>query len=198
MPDDKRFYKNSKLLALNSLLLNFRSVRYALCFLLSVSGSKLFAFGFKLLALSSSLLALRSMLFALSLSLVFVGCSSVPEQGQTPDYYGPNYGQVTIYLNGPEKASIDVTFDLLAVNIVAEGGILKEIMNTPLSINSLALTNRQVILAQIALPEGRYEKLRFTVKRATIKKKEVADLSIPPEGYEIPVNITVTRNQNTT
>src|SRR4030067_2850247 len=198
MPDDKRFYKNSKLLALNSLLLNFRSVRYALCFLLSVSGSKLFAFGFKLLALSSSLLALRSMLFALSLSLVFVGCSSVPEQGQTPDYYGPNYGQVTIYLNGPEKASLDITFDLLAVNVVAEGGTTGEIMNAPLSINSLALTNRQMLLAERALPEGRYEKLKVTVKRAYIKRKEIADLAIPPEGIEIPITITVARNQNTT
>jgi YVTN family beta-propeller protein len=127
-----------------------------------------------------------------------VSCASVTEQVQTPDYYGTNYGQVTIYLNGPEKASLDVTFDLLAVNIVAEGEILREIMNTPLSINSLALTNRQVLLAETSLPEGRYEKLRLTVKRATVKRKEVADLAIPPEGFEIPVNITVTRNQNTT
>jgi YVTN family beta-propeller protein len=131
------------------------------------------------------------------LALVLAGCASVTEQVQLSDY-GPNYGQVTIYLNGPEKASLDITFDLLAVNIVAEGGILREIMNTPLSINSLALTNRQVLLAEIALPEGRYEKLRLTVKRATIKKKEVADLALPPDGIEMPITITVIRNQNTT
>jgi len=129
---------------------------------------------------------------------VVFGCASVTEQVQTPDYYGTNYGQITIYLNGPDKANLDLTFELLAVNIVAEGGISKEIMNTPLSINSLALTNSQMLLAEMALPEGRYEKLRLTVKRATIKRKEVADLALPPDGIEIPITITVTRNQNTT
>jgi YVTN family beta-propeller protein len=55
-------------------------------------------------------------------------------------------------------------------------------------------------LAEMALPEGRYEKLKFTVKRAYIrrKEKEIADLAMPPEGFEIPMAITITRNQNTT
>jgi YVTN family beta-propeller protein len=127
-----------------------------------------------------------------------VGCSSVPEQVQTPDYYGPNYGQATIYLNGPDKASLDITFDVFAVNIVAEGGVSREIMNNSLSINSLSLIGRQILLAEMALPEGRYEKLKFMVKRAYIKRKEAADLALPTEGIEIPINIVVTRNQNTT
>jgi len=133
-----------------------------------------------------------------SLLLVVVGCASVPEQGQTPDYFGPNYGQITIYLNGPDAASVDITFDLLAVNIVAEGGVLRELTNTPRPINALSLINRQILLAETALPEGKYEKLRLTVKRAFVKRKEAADLALPPEGIEIPINITVTQNQNTT
>src|SRR4030067_1680071 len=138
-------------------------------------------------------------IFLIALCLLFfVGCSSVPEQGQTPDYFGPNYGQITIYVNGPDRASLDITFDVLAVNIVAEGGVYREIMNNSQSINSLALMGRQILLAEMALPEGRYEKLMFTVKRATIKRKEIADLAAPPEGIEIPINVTVSRNQNTT
>lgn len=142
----------------------------------------------------------RNVLFTVYclLFVILAGCASVTEQGQTPDYFGPNYGQITIYLNGPATASLDMTFDLSAVNIVAEGGILREIMNTPLSVNSLALVNHQMLLGETALPEGRYEKLKFTVKRAFIKRKEAADLALPPEGIEIPINITVTRNQNTT
>ena len=214
MSDDKRFHKDFKLLVLGSLLSALRWVRQALSVFFA-SASKLFALRSlrsMLYALSSSLfviiskvfvsnskqLALCSKLFALCLVLVLVGCSSVPEQGQTPDYFGPNYGQITIYVNGPDRASLDVTFDVVTVNIVAEGGVSREIMNNSLSINSLALMGRQILLAEMALPEGRYEKLKFMVKRATIKRKEVADLAIPPEGFEIPVNITVTRNQNTT
>ena len=114
MSDDKRFHKDFKLLVLGLLLSVLHWVRHAL--------SVFFALTSKLFALRSSLSmlhALSSKLFALSLSLVFVGCSSVPEQGQTPDYFGPNYGQITIYVNGPDRASLDITFDVLTVNIVA-------------------------------------------------------------------------------
>src|SRR4030042_694349 len=137
-------------------------------------------------------------LIVFCLALLVTACSSVPEQGQTPDYFGPNYGQITIYVNGPDSASLDITFDVLTVNIIAEGGVYREIMNNSQSINSLALMGRQILLAEMALPEGRYEKLKFTVKRATIKRKEIADLAAPPEGIEIPINVTVSRNQNTT
>jgi YVTN family beta-propeller protein len=133
---------------------------------------------------------------ALCLMLVFAGCASL-EEGQ-PDYYGPNDGQITIYINGPEMASLDITFDLSAVEIVSDSGMSREIMSKPLTINSLALINRQMLLAETALPEGRSEKLKLTVKRAFIKKKETSDLALPPEGIEIPISVTVTRNQNTT
>ncbi len=137
-------------------------------------------------------------LIALCLILWEVGCASVAEQVKTPDYYGPDDGQVTIFLNGPEKASLDLTFELWAVNITSESGISRDIMNVPISVNSLALTGRQILLAEIPLPEGRYEKLTFMVKRALIKRKDrVADLALPVEGIEIPLTVTVTRNQNT-
>jgi YVTN family beta-propeller protein len=140
----------------------------------------------------------RLLFLALCSLLILAGCASVTEQGETPEYYGPNYGQVTIFLNGPDKASLDITFDLSAVTIVAEGGISREIMNTRLNINSITVTGRQILLTEIALPEGRYEKLRFTVKQALVKRKDrVANLALPPEGIETPINITVTRNQNT-
>ena len=141
----------------------------------------------------------RSLLLSLVLSsllFVVVGCASL-EEGQ-PEYYGPNDGQITIYLNGPDTASLDIAFDLSAVQIVSDSGMSREIMGKPLTINSLALINRQMLLGEIALPEGRYEKLKLTVKGASIKKKEKADLALPPEGIEIPISVTVTRNQNTT
>jgi YVTN family beta-propeller protein len=152
---------------------------------------------FKRLILNTSLYSLSSKLFALCLMLVFAGCASL-EEGQTTDNYGPNDGQITIYINGPKTASLDIAFDLSAVQIVSDGGMSKEVMSKPLTINSLALMNRQMLLGETALPEGRYEKLKLTVNRAFIKRKEAADLSVPPEGIDIPISITVTRNQNTT
>lgn len=138
------------------------------------------------------------LLLVLCLTLVCVGCASVTEQGESVDYYGQNDGQITIFLNGPDKTSLDITFDLSVVNIMAEDGIYREIMNTPLNINSLKMMGSQMLLGEKALPEGRYEKLKFIVKQAIIKRKDrIANLALPPEGIEIPVNITVTKNQNT-
>jgi YVTN family beta-propeller protein len=132
------------------------------------------------------------------LTLVLAGCASVTEQGETSEYYGPNYGQVTIFLNGPDEATLDITFDLLAVNIMDENGTYKEIMSTPLNINSLTVMGRQMLLGEKPLAEGRYAKLKLTVKQALIKRKDrIASLALPTNDIEIPVNITVNRNQNT-
>lgn len=138
------------------------------------------------------------LLLVLCLTLVWVGCASIEGQGESVEYIGQNDGQVTIFLNGPDQTSLDIAFDLSSVNIMAEGGSYREIMNSPLNINSLKLMGRQILLTEMALPEGRYEKLKFIIKEAIIKRKDrVANLALPPEGIEIPVSITVTKNQNT-
>lgn len=124
-----------------------------------------------------------------------VGCAAVKGQGESPDI---SYGQITIFLNGPDKASLDITFDLLSVNIMAEDGTYREIMNTPLSINSIAVAGRQMLLGERTLPDGRYEKLQLAVRQASIKRKgKIASLALPSEGIEVSLNITINKNQNT-
>ena len=152
-----------------------------------------------LLKMSLKRFVICSKLFALCSLLLFVAaCASVSEQVQTTDYPGQNNGQLTVFLNGPDKTSLDIIFDLLSVSIMAEGGVYREIVNKPLKINSVKMVGRQMLLTEMALPEGKYEKLKFTVKQATIQRKDrIANLALPPEGIEIPVNITVTKNQNT-
>lgn len=168
MSNDKRFYKNSQKLALS----------------------------FRLLAGGSKLLALRSTLYAFSFLLVFVvGCAAVQEYREPSD---GSYGQITIFLNGPDKTSLDITFDLLAINIMAEDRTSREIMNTPLNMNSIAITGHQMLLGERTLPEGRYKKLQLIVKQALIKRKDsTANLALPPEGIYIDIDITVNKNQNT-
>ncbi len=171
MSNDKQFYQNTEAKSeeqlASSKALMLRSVPFALC----------------------------SMLYALCALLIFTGCASFKEQGEPLELYN---GQVTIFLNGPEQTSLDITFDLLAVNIIAEDKTSGEIMNTPLSINSIAVTDRQILLGERTLPEGRYEKLQLVVKQASIRRKgRAASPALPPEGIEIPINITVKRNQNT-
>lgn len=142
---------------------------------------------------------LNFLLFFLFSSVFFISCASIQE---VTEYQGTSTGQVTVFLKGPDKTSTDITFDLTAVNILSEDGTYREIMNTPMSINSIAVTDHQIRLGERFLPEGRYKKLQLIVKQALIKRKDKpANLALPPEGIEkgieINIDITVKRNQNT-
>ncbi len=107
-------------------------------------------------------------------------------------------GQLTIFLNGPEKAALDITFDLFAVNIASVEGDTREIMSSPVSINSMTLKGRQILLGERALPEGTYRKVLLSVKQGLIERNgRVADLSIPPKAIEIPVNVVIKEGENT-
>jgi YVTN family beta-propeller protein len=124
-----------------------------------------------------------------------LGCTTVQEYTEPP---GTSYGQVTIFLNGPDKTSKDISFDLTAVNIIAEDGTYREVMSTLRNINSISLTGHQMLLGERTLPEGRYKKLQLIVKQALIKRKDkAANLALPPEGIYIDIDIAVSRNQNT-
>ncbi len=107
-------------------------------------------------------------------------------------------GQIDLFLKAAEDTSVDISFDLTAVDIMAEDGTYREIMSSPLNINSLDIKGRQILLAEKALPAGRYKKLRFVVSRALLRRKgSVSRLAMPAGGIEIPVSITVHKDQNT-
>src|SRR4030042_3744660 len=144
--------------------------------------------------MSNKVLTSRYKLLAFLL-LIFFSCASVQEYVESP---GTAYGQVTIFLNGPDKTSQDITFNLTAVNIMSEDGTYREIMSTPLNINSMSMIGRQMLLGERNLPEGRYKKLQLIVKEASVKRiGKMANLALPPEGIEIAIDITVNGNQNT-
>src|SRR4030042_5860746 len=146
---------------------------------------------------AKNLLNIRNLLFTFYFLLfTFLGgCASVQEYIESP---GTSNGQVTIFLKGPDKTSMDITFDLLTVNIMAEDGTYREMMNDPLNINSIAVSGRQILLGERTLPEGRYKKLQLIVKQASIKRKDkTASLALPSEGIEIVMDITVNKNHNT-
>jgi YVTN family beta-propeller protein len=109
-----------------------------------------------------------------------------------------SHGQITLYLKGPDKTTVDITFDLQAINIIAEDGTPFEIMGTTKKINSVAITGQQILLSEKTLPIGKYKKLQFIVKEAEIARKEkTANLGLPPEGIYRDIDISISRNQNT-
>ena len=140
------------------------------------------------------LLILYALIFTVCSLLIWGGCKSVQEYVKSPE---TSSGQISIFLKGPDETSVDVTFDLTAINILAEDGRSKEIMSTPLKINSLDLTGQQILLCETTLPTERYKKIQLIVKEALIKREEwTANLALPTEGIFIDIDFVLSRNQN--
>ena len=126
---------------------------------------------------------------------LFSACTATQERKELPE---KNKGQLSIYLNGPEKTSLDITFDLYAVNIVPEDGPDKEVLQFPVSVNSRVIKGRQILLGERSLSEGNYGKVKLFVSQALINKKgRVSNLSVPQKEIEIPVNVVIREDQNT-
>lgn len=137
--------------------------------------------------------ALLSIILLLGL---FTACTMTQERKETAP---KDKGQLTIFLNGPEKTSIDITFELFALNIVTEEGERKEVLSSPVIINSEVLKGgRQILLGEAVVPEGSYRRILLFVKQGLIRREgRVADLSVSPKAIEIPVNVVVTEGRNT-
>lgn len=135
------------------------------------------------------------MLYTLCSMLVFgVGCASMKDYVTSSAI---SEGQISVYLKGTEKVSTDVAFELQSVHIIAEDGTLREISLLPLKINSISLSDKQIIICDKTIPEGRYMKLQFTVKDAVLKREgSTASLAIPSRGISADIDITIRRNQN--
>ncbi len=130
------------------------------------------------------------------LLIIVSGCTTIDERSDATD---TAKGQITLYLNGPEEALLDLTVELSAVNIITEEGTAVEIISTPITINSLDMEGRQISLGGSSLPEGTYKKLQLIIKEASVKKKDkVARLALPQEGIQLDINVSARSNKNTT
>lgn len=109
-------------------------------------------------------------------------------------------GQLTLYLNGPSEAILDISFDIEAISIVDEDGISHEVLAAPVAVSSSKVTGRQMRLGETDVPEAKYTALRFIVRDATVaKEKGAATLALPPDGLvEVLISARVQRGRNTT
>ncbi|NOZ24845.1 MAG: hypothetical protein GXO94_01975 [Nitrospirae bacterium] len=132
---------------------------------------------------------------AICVLLLMTGCTSVKGlQGEA----ARSSGQIDLFLRGDENASLDISFELVTVEIMGEDGRYRKINSAPVNINSLAVRGRQLLLAEKMLPEGRYTKLRLVMQRVFIRKKgKTASLAFPPDGVEIDVNASIHKGRNT-
>jgi YVTN family beta-propeller protein len=106
-------------------------------------------------------------------------------------------GQMTLYLNGPDKTDVDLTFELKQMSIISEDGVNFDLLPAPLLINSKSVQDGQILLGQTELPTGKYTLVKITVGEAKLRtEKGISSLSLPEGPLEIPINIKVEHNEN--
>lgn len=111
----------------------------------------------------------------------------------------PGEGRLVLYLNGPAAAPLEVTFELSSIGAQIEEGLPVTVRTTPLRVNSMEVVERQVLLAEAFLPQGRYRKLLLGIARARMRQEgKWVDLSVPTEGAVLEADIEIRRGEATT
>jgi YVTN family beta-propeller protein len=118
--------------------------------------------------------------------------------GERANIPGAYKGQVTFFLNGPDRVSLDITFHLLSVTLKAEDGTAYELLDSPLTINSVKIIGRQLLLGEKDIPEGKYRGVRLIVKDASVMRKSTRiDLALPDKNIDAKIDTTVHKKQST-
>jgi len=101
-------------------------------------------------------------------------------------------GRFVVTLNGPERSPIDLTVELTGLTLHAQGGGWFQVPVAPTTLNSVEVVKRQIPLADVRLPAGRYDRLTLKFGKATLRTEgKAADLSVPAEGFSLGVSVEI-------
>jgi YVTN family beta-propeller protein len=110
----------------------------------------------------------RFVLLMLTVLLMsFVSCVSKPSVKE-PIY--SDAGQVFVYLSCYNEPSLDITFTISEMSFMDRNGAWYDTKLTPQVINSQKLSDSQIKLQELYLPEGQYVRLKWTISEASYKR----------------------------
>lgn len=123
-------------------------------------------------------------------AITLVACNPAPHVRSEPRRAGE--GRFVLYFNGPDKAALDITLELASVEAVREDGQHFRVLAHPVSISSLKVVGRQLLLAEVFLPRGRYRQIRLLIPKAQLRREgKGIDLAVVPGGYLLPVDFEI-------
>ncbi len=139
----------------------------------------------------------RKLIVALSFLAILCLISSCIQQITKEPRYSPGKGQITVFLNGNDRVSKNITFELVSLEIIRKDGIRVSVLKAPVTINSFELKSRQVLIGESAIPEGNYTKIEMVLKKpGLIKDGSMVELSQASEKLIYDINLYVYRHQN--
>ena len=91
-------------------------------------------------------------------------------------------GQVFFYLSCPQKPTFDISFSISGMSFMNKGGEWIDVA-VDKRIHSAGLAQNQIKLREFYLPAGKYERIRWTIPEANLKKDgKIFDLALPQPG----------------
>ncbi|MDL1983150.1 MAG: beta-propeller fold lactonase family protein [Deltaproteobacteria bacterium] len=93
-----------------------------------------------------------------------------------------NKGQVFFYLSCPQKPTFDISFSISGMSFMNKGGEWIDVA-VDKRIHSAGLAQNQIKLREFYLPAGKYERIRWTISEAKLKKDgKIFGLALPQPG----------------
>jgi YVTN family beta-propeller protein len=91
-------------------------------------------------------------------------------------------GQVFFYLSCPQKPTFDISFSISGMSFMNKGGEWIDVA-VDKRIHSAGLAQNQIKLREFYLPAGKYERIRWTISYAKLKKDgKIFHLALPQPG----------------
>jgi YVTN family beta-propeller protein len=125
--------------------------------------------------------------FAAVLAVTCLTSCATSPPGGTPQRI--DQGQVFVYLSCSQKSSVDITFTISGMSFMTDEGEWNDVA-LERRIDSAELTEQQLKLSEFFLPAGKYERMKWTVSEAKVKRAGKAfSLAVPALGEEDALDI---------
>lgn len=136
-------------------------------------------------------------LYALVVAAAGLAACEIPRQLVTATRRTGD-GTFVLFLNGPSTTPFSMTVELAAIEATRADGTRHPVLSQPKQIDSLAVVERQILLAETFLPPGRYRELRMRIPKARVKRADKAiDLVVPPEGFTFNLDFEIRAGEAT-
>ena len=128
--------------------------------------------------------------------LFFVSsCATVKERQTLKEL---DYGRVTVVLAVDKEVKADLVFRLAGISLLSDTGRQVQLLDSPVTVSSLELKGRQMIVAEKRLPEGRYRIMAISIKEPVIRKGEgFSALAYEGAVLNLKIDTVVYKRRNT-
>ncbi len=124
-----------------------------------------------------------------------ISCAFEPH---TRKPHGSDHGRVFVYMSSPPKSAVDITFSVSGISFMKKDGEWVDVA-VERHMDSAVLSERQIKLSEFHLPAGTYERMKWTISEAKVKKgAKTVSLALPQPGGEhlLDIEFTVLRRES--